>query len=56
MTENLNKRNTAIDLAKYVAAILVIGIHTSPFKEISANVDFFFCHLLCRLAVPFFAV
>lgn len=39
-----------------MAAILVIGIHTSPFKEISANVDFFFCHLLCRLAVPFFAV
>lgn len=56
MVEIFSTRNSAIDLVKYVAAILVIGIHTSPFKEISENVDFFFCHILCRLAVPFFAV
>lgn len=52
----MNKRNSAVDLTKYVAAMLVIGIHTSPFKEISADINFYFCHVLCRLAVPFFVV
>lgn len=56
MAENMNKRNSAVDLTKYVAAMLVIGIHTSPFKEISADINFYFCHVLCRLAVPFFVV
>lgn len=53
---HLSTRNSSIDLAKFVAAILVIGIHTSPFKEISASMNFYFCNLLCRLAVPFFAI
>ncbi len=50
------KRNTVIDLAKFVAAILVVAIHTYPFSDISKELDFFFVHTLCRLAVPFFAV
>ncbi len=50
------ERNCAIDIAKYIAAILVIGIHTHPFKEISGVMDFFTADVICRLAVPFFAV
>jgi serine/alanine racemase len=49
-------RNSAIDIAKYVAAILVVGIHTRPFVDVSAELDFAFVEIVCRLAVPFFAV
>ena len=50
------KRNTSVDYAKYIAAILVVAIHTAPLTEISAEVNFFLTNILCRIAVPFFAV
>ena len=50
------KRNSAIDIAKYVAAILVVAIHTRLFADVSAELDFAFVDIVCRLAVPFFAV
>ena len=52
----LRSRNSAIDLAKYVAAILVIGIHTRPLNDLSGVADFWFVEVICRLAVPLFAV
>ena len=52
----MQTRNVYIDLAKYIAALLVIAIHTRPLKEISSNADFYFVDIICRLAVPFFAV
>lgn len=50
------ERNAIIDIAKYVAAILVVAIHTRPLKVLAPNLDFFFVDILCRFAVPFFAV
>ncbi|WP_302572315.1 acyltransferase family protein [Phocaeicola coprocola] len=50
------KRNVIIDIVKYIAAIFVIAIHTRPFKNISSEIDFFFVDIICRFAVPFFAV
>ena len=52
----METRNGYIDLGKYVAAILVIAIHTRPFHDISLDVDFFFVDIICRMAVPFFAI
>ena len=53
----MNKsRNAAVDLAKYIASIMVIAIHTSLFHDVNENVCFFVVHILCRVAVPFFAV
>lgn len=49
-------RNCAIDVAKFIAAVMVIAIHTRPLKDISCEADFFFCDIICRLAVPFFAI
>lgn len=49
-------RNVVIDIAKYIAAILVVAIHTRPFKTVSPEINFFFCDIICRFAVPFFAV
>lgn len=43
-------RNVVIDIAKYVAAILVVAIHTRPFKTVSPEINFFFCDIVCRFA------
>jgi serine/alanine racemase len=43
----------SIDLFKFIAAILVVAIHTHPFAE--TGVDYYFT-CFCRLAVPFFFV
>ncbi len=47
---NLN----AIDLAKFIFAILVVGIHTSPFEAYSEFGSFIFADVIAGLAVPFF--
>ena len=52
MTKSQNY--AGIDLFRIVAAILVISIHTSPFTEISPNLDFAVTRILARVAVPFF--
>lgn len=53
---NKTKRNYTVDLFKFFAALLIIGIHTEPFSDINENVYFFVVNVFCRLAVPFFAV
>ena len=50
------QRNSNIDLAKFIASILVVAIHTRPFADVSDFVDFLFVDIICRVAVPFFAV
>lgn len=49
-------RNCVIDLAKLIAALLVVAIHTALFVDVDSNLYFVFNELLCRLAVPFFAI
>lgn len=51
-----NKRNPAVDIAKFIAALFVIGIHTRPLLGLSELGDFFLVDILFRTAVPFFAV
>ena len=48
------KKYAAIDIAKYVAALLVVCIHTYPFIDISETFNTYWLHIVCRLAVPFF--
>lgn len=50
----VKKTYGAIDIAKYVSALLVVAIHTYPFEEISPVFNTFFLSTVCRLAVPFF--
>lgn len=52
----MNPRNSTIDLAKFIAALLVIAIHTSLFSDVNDTLYFVFNELICRLAVPFFAI
>lgn len=46
----------AVDIAKYIGAMLVVAIHTFPFEDISPSFNLFFIATVCRLAVPFFFV
>lgn len=46
----------AIDVAKYICALLVVAIHTFPFLDISPSFNLFFISTVCRIAVPFFFV
>lgn len=52
----MNTRNNTIDLAKFVAALLVVAIHTALFREVNQTLYFVFNELICRLGVPFFAI
>lgn len=49
-------RNPAVDIAKYLAALLVIGIHTAIFSDLNNTLYFVVVQIICRVAVPFFAV
>lgn len=51
-----SSRNSAVDVAKFVAALMVIGIHTAIFSDINDTIYFSVVHIICRVAVPFFAV
>ena len=48
------KQLAAIDIAKYVSALLVVCIHTFPFIELNETFNTYFIQTICRMAVPFF--
>lgn len=56
MQNKINSRNCAIDIFKYISALLVIGIHTALFSDVHNGLYFITVHIICRFAVPFFAV
>lgn len=49
-------RNLSIDIAKLLAALLVVGIHTNLFADVHPQLHLIFTELLCRMGVPFFAL
>ena len=48
------QRFGGLDRFKFIAAFLVVAIHTSPLSSFSANADFLLTRVLARTAVPFF--
>ena len=53
MVQALNKVNyNAVDVFKFIAALMVVAIHTRPFYD-QASLDYY-VSCLCRIAVPFF--
>lgn len=45
-----------IDLGKFIAAVLVVLIHTHPLKWFSVDLEYYSVQGIARLAVPFFFV
>lgn len=48
------KRNGSIDVFRYICAVMVIAIHTSPFYDINEHLGYIATEVLTRIAVPFF--
>jgi len=44
----------SIDRFRIIAAIIIVGIHTYPMASVSEVANFYFVHVLGRVAVPFF--
>lgn len=49
-----NKSFAGIDYFRFIAALLIVAIHTSPLADISKTGDFILTRMICRVAVPFF--
>lgn len=50
----MNKNYTGIDYFRFIAALLIIAIHTSPLGSFSETGNFIFTRIVSRVAVPFF--
>lgn len=48
------QRNNSIDIFRYIAAIMVVAIHTHPLEEVNSFAGYFFTEVFPRIAVPFF--
>lgn len=53
---NKRKTNVALDSAKFVAAIMVVAIHTNAFKDINIKFYNFCSYCIFTFAVPFFFI
>lgn len=49
-----NKNYTGIDCFRFIAALLIIAIHTSPLLSFNETADFILTRVIARTAVPFF--
>jgi len=45
---------SGIDYFRFIAALLIVAIHTSPLTSFSETGDFIFTRIIARVAVPFF--
>ena len=55
MGQSPNSKNyDAVDVFKFIAALLVVALHTRPFHPLEGWNYYFSC--LCRIAVPFFFI
>ncbi len=48
------KQYAALDLMKFIAAVLIIVLHTAPFADVSSVLSFGFRSIVTTIAVPFF--
>lgn len=48
------KSYSGIDYFRFIAALLIVAIHTSPLASFSETGDFIFTRIIARVAVPFF--
>ena len=57
MQENKTKaRNNSLDIVKFIAALLVVGVHANFLNDISPTVAKVVNAALGRMAVPFFCM
>lgn len=54
MTLDEKQEFIAVDMCKFICALLVVAIHLPPFADLNAAVSYGLQQIICRLAVPFF--
>lgn len=54
MSTTTRQHNCAIDIFRYVCAVLIVAIHTHLLMDVNANLGFVFTHMITRIGVPFF--
>lgn len=47
-------KKISMDYSRFIAALLVVAIHTYPFLDWNVYLEVLFTHVFCRIAVPFF--
>ena len=52
----MTKRNCSIDIFRYICAIMVVAIHSSPFTDINKDLGYIFTEIVPQIAVPFFFI
>lgn len=52
----MRNRNTNVDLFKYIAAAMIVALHTTRTFGTDGAIGFFVINVFCRTAVPFFSV
>lgn len=52
----MKKMYPSIDLFKFLFAIVVVSIHTTPFLNVSKDISWFYNASFANLAVPFFFI
>lgn len=53
-TRPVSTNLSSFDLAKFICALLIIVIHTSPLEKAPQTCDFYLSHVIARIAVPLF--
>ena len=51
-----NESYSGIDYFRFIAALLIVAIHTSPLSSFSETGNFIFTRIVARVAVPFFFI
>lgn len=47
-------RNVAVDIFRYISALMVVAIHIHPFTDLNSTMGFICTQVLPRIAVPYF--
>lgn len=50
----ISNRNNSIDIFRYICALMVVVLHTSPFFDLNEYLGYFLAQIIPRVAVPFF--
>ena len=50
----IKRRINSIDIFRYICAVMIIAIHTTPFSDINEQMGYVFSQIVPRIAVPFF--
>lgn len=52
----MKQRDFSVDLFKFIASLMIVGIHTALFWDVNSTLYFIVVNVVFRMAVPYFAI